>query len=636
MTHLHFTFGPVQGFVAQARRTRDLYAGSFLLSHLALKAMEAAATAGGNVILPAYGKLKALAERPDTRHALAPNRFVAEFKDGESAAEAGRAAAKALRAEWTRIAETVWGYFLVQIAAQGRETRNIWDRQIQNFWEIAWVVGDEKDTALLDRRKNWRTPPRTVEPGDHCTLMGQWQELSGFIRSKERQPQEDFWAAVRGKMRSQLDLEDDERLCAIALVKRLFPLLAKAAIGRDLDMENWPSTVSVAAVPWLKQIKTANAEVLQRCRVYAERVRNEPGARVSSARRIQALRDFPASAGEFANLSGNFLNRTALENERGTLLNDNSKARRDHLLDALRDLEKATGGRAGNFYALLLMDGDSMGKLIREHSAEPVTPCLTRFASRVPGLIETAECAGICVYAGGDDLLAMLPLDSALAAVVAARQAYREAFRAGGVSEATISAGLVFAHYRCAFSRVLTYAHELLDDVAKEGAGRDAIAMGLLKPGGVACQWVGKFDHFIQNGSHCFQPLIQAYQKEANREGRGLSSSFLYNLRERFAQLFGEQRATNDRRAAGRAPTAEAPFDDDTLTSLFVAEYLHGRLDKDPAKANEQREAARQLMDQLIAVCWQADARCPNQRRFDLDGARLVKFLALDGKEGAE
>lgn len=24
------------------------------------------------------------------------------------------------------------------------------------------------------------------EPGDHCTMMGDWQELSGFIRSKER------------------------------------------------------------------------------------------------------------------------------------------------------------------------------------------------------------------------------------------------------------------------------------------------------------------------------------------------------------------------------------------------------------------------------------------------------------------
>ncbi|MDQ3773077.1 MAG: hypothetical protein M3461_01130 [Pseudomonadota bacterium] len=31
---LHFTLGPVQGFVAQARRTRDLWGGSFLLSWL--------------------------------------------------------------------------------------------------------------------------------------------------------------------------------------------------------------------------------------------------------------------------------------------------------------------------------------------------------------------------------------------------------------------------------------------------------------------------------------------------------------------------------------------------------------------------------------------------------------------------
>lgn len=30
-TTFHFTLGPVQGFVAQARRTRDFWAGSFLL-----------------------------------------------------------------------------------------------------------------------------------------------------------------------------------------------------------------------------------------------------------------------------------------------------------------------------------------------------------------------------------------------------------------------------------------------------------------------------------------------------------------------------------------------------------------------------------------------------------------------------
>lgn len=34
MKHLHFHLRPVQGFFAEARRTRDIWAGSFLLSRL--------------------------------------------------------------------------------------------------------------------------------------------------------------------------------------------------------------------------------------------------------------------------------------------------------------------------------------------------------------------------------------------------------------------------------------------------------------------------------------------------------------------------------------------------------------------------------------------------------------------------
>jgi len=629
--HLHFTFGPVQGFVAQARRTRDLYAGSFLLSHLALKAMEAAENARGNVILPNFKKLKDIGTQ---QHAIAPNRFVAKFTDEMSAAGAGRKAADALRSEWQNIAEKVWSSFLAKAANIGHGTREIWDCQIQNFWEIAWAVGDENETDLLDRRKNWRTPPLTSQPGDHCTLMGQWQELSGFIRSKNCREQDDFWAAVRKGMQNQLDLEEDERLCAIAFVKRFFPVVAGDAIGRKLDdMDHWPSTVSIAAVPWLKRIKNADGEVLALCKNYADMVSNEPGALASTAR-IRVLQNFPGSAGKFPKLSGNFLNRTTLKNERGTPLQAGTD--RTKLLHELAKLEEKTHDRAGNFYGLLLMDGDSMGQLIREHGPENVTRCLTDFATKVPDLVENADTGGICIYAGGDDLLAMLPLDTALAAAAAAREAYCEAFRVTEIAKATISAGLVFAHYRCAFSRVLDYAHKLLDNVAKDGAGRDAIAIGVLKPGGATCQCVKKFTDFSKNGTNCFEPLIRAYQKEANRESRGLSSSFLYNLRERYAELFDDKGARSAGRNAGAAQTEDAPFDDETLTNLFVAEYLHGRLDKDPAKANEQREAAKKLMSQLITICWQADVAYPNKRRFSLDGARLVKFLALDGKEGAE
>jgi len=624
--HLHFTFGPVQGFVAQARRTRDLYAGSFLLSHLALTAMRAARDAGGTILLPDLAAIERIAAT--TEHAIAPNRFVAGFDDAQAAVRTGKSAAAALAKEWKRIADGVWQRFLAPAAAQGRRTPDIWQRQIASFWEIAWAVGAPEETDLLDRRKNWRTPPTTIEPGDHCTLMGQWQELSGFIRSKERAQQDSFWDAVRNRVTAaggtRLDLEEDERLCAVAFVKRFFPLVAKQAINRDLGMANWPSTVSIAAVPWLRRIKSAATEVRELCQAYAELVRDEPGALVSSARRIRCLHDFPAEAGEFPRLSGNFLNRTALKNQRGTPLND--EGQRPRLLAKLEALEKATGDRAGNFYALLLMDGDSMGKLIRTHGAAKITPALTKFARQAPDII--AQHDGVCVYAGGDDLLAMLPLDRALDAAVAARQAYSRAFAEQGVPgpAASISAGLVLAHYRCAFSRVLGYAHELLDDVAKDGASRDAIAIGLLKPGGVACQWCAKFEDFIRNGSHVFAPLLDAYrQGRKNGENKvgSLSSSFLFNLRQRFAELTHHE--------ADSGVPAEIPFARDTLRKLFVAEYLHDKLEPhNPAMAEQQRRLAEALIGQLVAICVEPGGR------FNLDALRLVKFLALDGKEGAE
>jgi CRISPR-associated protein Cmr2 len=635
-THLHFTFGPVQSFVAQARRTRDLYAGSFLLSHLALKAMQATPGAGDKVILPDYARLHGLGNQ--TVHAIAPNRFIAEFANEAAAAEAGRLAGAELQTEWQNIAEVVWTRFLAPVAECGHDTRRIWDRQISNFWEIAWVVGDEAKTDLLDRRKNWRTPPSTSEGGDHCALMGQWQELSGFIRSKQHPAQDAFWQAVRAESDvRKLDLEDDERLCAIAFVKRFFPRVSKDAIGRELDMQSWPSTVSIAAVPWMRLIKD-KPEVHAASKAYAELVGNKPGARVSSARRIAALENFSPATGDFVKLSGNFLNRTALENKRGTPLNDDDKDRRELLLEKLRELEKATGDSAGNFYALLLMDGDRMGALIREHTVKAVTRCLTEFASKVAKLIENEKHSGICIYAGGDDLLAMLPLDRALEAVTAVRELYVKSF-AGAERKitATISAGLVFAHYRCASSRVLEHAHHLLNTVAKNGADRDALALGVLKPGGVTCQWVGKFNQFIQNGAHCFAPLVAAFGEDCDRRAPQsaqsrvrLSSSFLYNLRERFGELFGSP-------VSGADSDANAStFDEKTLTNLFVAEYLHGRLDKEPVEAQRQREDAKQLMEQLIQVCQQAAVSSLGGKRLDLDGARLVKFLALDGKEGVE
>ncbi len=50
--YFHFTIGPVQGFVSQARRTRDFWAGSFILSWLAGVAIKATEVQGAEVLFP--------------------------------------------------------------------------------------------------------------------------------------------------------------------------------------------------------------------------------------------------------------------------------------------------------------------------------------------------------------------------------------------------------------------------------------------------------------------------------------------------------------------------------------------------------------------------------------------------------
>ena len=105
---LYFTIGPVQTFVAQSRRTRDLWASSYLLSHLADVAMQAIEKASGTIILPHRERPEAterLASAASVQHGRWPNRFVADVDDPKAVAAAAKTA---MLDTWGKIAETVW------------------------------------------------------------------------------------------------------------------------------------------------------------------------------------------------------------------------------------------------------------------------------------------------------------------------------------------------------------------------------------------------------------------------------------------------------------------------------------------------------------------------------------------------
>jgi len=157
--YLVFTLGPVQGFVAQSRRTRDLWAGSFLLSYLSGQAMNAVIEAGGEILKPTVMSgqeiidplLKAinqknlneipdkLKETPTESPILGtlPNQFKARVDKGFDA----NLCVKAIYNKWYEIAWLVWNRFVKDHATI--HTEAIWKRQIDNFWEIAWVMADE-------------------------------------------------------------------------------------------------------------------------------------------------------------------------------------------------------------------------------------------------------------------------------------------------------------------------------------------------------------------------------------------------------------------------------------------------------------------------------------------------------------
>lgn len=653
MKTLHFTLGPVQGFVARARRTRDLYAGSFLLSYLAGRAMYAVIKARGKIVFPAVcdekGQiadplLKAIRAVTEEERSIEcrpvvgtlPNRFKAYIPDEFDPESCRRAVLDA----WHRIAGVVWENFVADAAGKGRGVREIWERQVDGFWEIAWAVGDENN--LLDRRKNWRSHVPTSEAGDKCTVMGNLQELSGFTRARkeERERQDAFWRKVRRKL-SAMELRDDERLCAVALIKRLYPLVDEAVIGWKLP-RHYSSTSYLAAVHWIARTieqKPDWAEKFarqgQKCGFGSGRGGRESGAGIKCI--AEAVGKQPRTSG-LAHLDGNCFYVSTLENDR-LWSEDTAGCRRE-----LRALLEECAEKPTPFYALLLMDGDRLGALLKDNDGATVSRALLKFSERVERVVR--EHNGITVYAGGDDVLALLPLEDALAAAVKLRQCYKDAFQGPLAPKATISGAIIYAHHHAPLKSVLAELHDLLDKTAKDATGRDSLAVCVWKGAGPVLTWSAPWDTLLKDPespkqdaaldggrSNLIDRLVDAFATGDGKSGE-YNSSFFYNIRSRFEILAATEEKDTGRTAVRLYAGGEDALlkEDKDIVALFTAEYLKSR---EREKEEVSTEAVEKRMRRLLYLCrrsWRKDDTLHlAEGPFSVDGALLVRFLATKG-----
>lgn len=143
---LLFQVGPVQEFIAQARSTRDLWSGSYLLAWLMMHAIKALADECGPDALvfpslrgqPTYEWLQRRIGLTPGQHAVLtpgiPNRFLALVPEDFNASQVEMA----FRKEWQNIAHECAAW--LEQGGIELESNSLWHEQIEQHWHITWQL----------------------------------------------------------------------------------------------------------------------------------------------------------------------------------------------------------------------------------------------------------------------------------------------------------------------------------------------------------------------------------------------------------------------------------------------------------------------------------------------------------------
>lgn len=297
------------------------------------------------------------------------------------------------------------------------------------------------------------------EPGYKCSVTGEHEALhdqeSGEIALPTLRA---YWNTVREKQRNSALLSKDERLSAFSIVKRF-----GHEANPDLHIERFPSTSSIASA-------NTRYKLIQNWGTVRDHVGHYLTALDALYRKYKTEPYFsqpeilPAYRGvipknwkqddilmRLLKLDGDFLYLDHLQprplaEHIGSVDHRNIDRRLiEEVRNGLKVVYQSSGiAEPSSYYAVLAMDGDRMGEAAEAfETAEEYRDFsggLTQFA-RDTMFLAVENAIGRVVYAGGDDLLALLPLSGVFAAAEAIRTAFPTA-----ANYKTISAGIAIVH----------------------------------------------------------------------------------------------------------------------------------------------------------------------------------------------
>ena len=512
-----FTIGPVQSYISQSRKTRDLYASSQILSNLIKEAMQEVGAA--NIIFP-YPEAK-----------FVPNRFIALVeKPAEDIGNFGKQIEIFVRQRFEEKARNVLMWNRLKISNYSnynQDFENNYFAQIQQHLEVYWVFkkidGDtysSADYAYLERImgavKVIRPFEQYVEMGRKCSLDGQRNALF-FGKGSNRN-------YLKGNKAIELDekvvrIKHNEGLSAVGFMKRFYHAEQKA-------FQKFPSTTKVALLKDIDAAKSTKNIAL------AADILNYKGLFYTRNENL-----FDEELFFEDNLTEYYFKKNGLK----SLLHDLPKIKKQH--------EKIKPYLQTKYYAVLIFDGDDMGKWMEgeylpvEKQAniqtyhKELSTCLSNFAKKAEEIVDTNY--GQTVYAGGDDFLGLVNLFSLFEILQALRQEFKvqishkiQSFLSREKA-LTFSAGICIAHYKEPLHLVLAKAREMQEKAKKRDDIKDSVWIGVIK--GSGRQHEMTFSHTNKEGQYNAVLVDRIIKRLASSE---FSSTFIRNLQLEFAPLY--------------------------------------------------------------------------------------------------
>jgi len=484
---LLMSVGPVQDFIATARTCQDLWFGSRLLSDLSETVARCAESETGSpaLIFPA--------DLTHERPAVA-NKVLIEVDEG-SAESVAQACEEALGERFAEIGERT-------LSKVRREhlLEDVARSQLIGLREFDWtaveISGSYEDARLA--AESWLAATKNARPWSQpawptATSGGEGIPKCSICGARESVLREDAFDLAADELWRGYRAGEGERLCGVDLVKRwgVDPSVGDALFGDRRPV--FHSTSHVASAPLLARIDdSAPAAVgrylgelevlgldidLLRIRVpgashveLGDPLRGDRSLRVPLA----AALDAPARRGIDGRIFYEGQLRAMLREERTEIAppfeeGDVEKARQA-LAAVLGELEVT---EPFPYYAFLLADGDKMGQAIEtmgEADRHRALSARLEVFSRTTRDIFAGH-QGSLIYAGGDDVLGLVPVHTALQCATELKDRFETelapVFEAGE-ERPTLSVGLAFVHHLEPMTRARALARRA-EDLAKRG-----------------------------------------------------------------------------------------------------------------------------------------------------------------------